>query len=152
MKSHEALRQAIAGKTVEHAKRLGLSTGLLHKWQEPSTDWSDSGAYNPLDRIEALMQEAERLGQRPDQAHAPLLWLAAQFRYVCIRIGSDDPADLSQELLKTAREFGELAAATSEALLDGRISFVEADTIEREGWHLIRQTAAFMARVREAVK
>jgi len=51
MESHEALKLAVGTDAVKMAKRLGRSSSLVHKWCEPSTDFSDSGALNPLDRL-----------------------------------------------------------------------------------------------------
>jgi hypothetical protein len=73
MKTFEALQKAINGNTAYHAKRLGLSAPMLHKWQEPHMDWSDSGAYNPLDRIEAIIEIARSLGT--EEALAPVYYL-----------------------------------------------------------------------------
>jgi hypothetical protein len=90
MKSHEALQKAINGKTVEHAKRLGKSTVLINKWQEPHTDFTDSGAYNPLDRIEAIVEESIRQGVPLANALAPIYWLNDRFNLICLPVDSSE--------------------------------------------------------------
>ncbi len=153
MKSHEAIQRAIQGKTVEHAKRLGKSTVLLHKWQEPSTDYSDSGMYNPLDRIEAICDTAIQLDVPREDALAPVYWLNHRFNLVCF-----DMPDVSKngvianELLTTIKEFSDLVQATSRALLDQRITLMEAGRIIAEGEQALRAIGALIGAVKEIVE
>lgn len=152
MKSFEAIQTAIKGKTVEFARKLGLSTSLVNKWQEPCTDFTDSGALNPLDRIETIIEESQRQGN-PD-AMAPILYLAERFNLSIIPIPKENNclSKISQELLKTIKEFGDLAKASSQALQDGRITVKEAKAIDTEVWKLIRQVTAFNEAVKRASK
>ena len=155
MHSHEALQRAIHGSTVQFAKRLGLSTSLVNKWQEPTNDWTDSGVYNPLDRIEAVVEMALSQGRDEKDALAPIHYLARRFGLISIKIpeyNKNDLGDLTHELMDTITEFGQLTEATSAAIADGRISCNEAKRIEKEAWELIHQVTVFMARVREAVR
>lgn len=149
MKSYEAFQAAIRGKTVEFARKLGLSTPLIHKWQEPSTDFTDSGALNPLDRIETVIEEAQRQGN-PD-AFAPVHYLAERFGLVIIGDVNGPLClnELTKELLHTSKEFGELAAAASKALEDHKLNRNEIKEIKKEGWELIRQTASFLRKIEE---
>jgi hypothetical protein len=153
MKSHEALHKAIGGKTVEFAKRLGLSSVMLNKWQEPTTDWSDSGAFNPLDRIETIIETALQRGRTDDKAFAPIYFLAERFGLVVIPVPQCDCLkDLHGELMETIKEFGHLASAASEAMADGWISRDEAARIEAEGNDLLRHVSAFIQKAKESVK
>ena len=154
MKSYEALNRAISRQTVEHAKRLHVSTSLVNKWQEPSTDYNDSGAYNPLDRIETVIETALSLGIAPEDALAPIHFLAERFGQIVIPIPTiEAPATAaSAELLKTIKEFGDLASESSKALQDGKISWREYDRINREAWELIRQVALFLRIVELSVR
>jgi transcriptional regulator with XRE-family HTH domain len=154
MKSYEAIGRSVKGKTVEFAKRLGLSASMLHKWQEPSTDYTDSGAYNSLDRIEAIIEKSLAYGNSPEDAFAPLYYLAEKFKHIVIPLTktNGEMADLSKSLLKTIEEFSHLTREVSQAMQDDRITRQECVAIDREAWHLIRQVALFMERIKEAVK
>jgi len=155
MRSHEAIQSAINGKTVEHAQALALSVSAVTKWQEPHLDFTDSGSYNPLDRIESIIEKSLSLGNPPERAYAPIQYLAERFGLIMLALPKtcNGNIEISRELLKTIKEFGELAEAASAALNnDGRISKREAERIEKEAWELIRQTALFIQIVKEAVK
>ncbi len=154
MKSYEALNRCINRKTVEHAKNLQLSTSLLHKWQEPSTDFTDSGALNPLDRIEALIEKSIALGTKKEDALAPVQYLAERFGLIVIPVPEVEPdvGKVSVELLKAIEEFGDLAREASAVLRDGRITYAEFDRINREAWELIRQVAVFLQKAEMAVR
>lgn len=154
MKSHEAIQKAINGKTVEHAKRLGKSISLLSKWQEPNVDYTDSGAYNPLDRIEAIVETSLNHGNSFEAATAPIKYLEERFGIIGIVLSKNIPDmnEVSRELLETVQEFGQLAEAASKALADGHITPQEYIRIEKEGWDLIRQVTEFMYMAKESVK
>jgi hypothetical protein len=154
MKSHEALNKAIGRQTVEHAKRLHLSTSMVHKWQEPAVDYTDSGAFNPLDRLETIIETALSLGIPLEDAYSPLHYLAQKFDHIAVPIpvGRPDIKGVSDELLKAVTEFGELAREASTALQDHKITRLEFSRIDKEAWELIRQVALFLSRVREITK
>jgi len=149
MKSYEAIQRAVAGKTIEHAKRLHKSVPLLHKWMEPSTDFDDSGSYNPLDRIETIIETSLSLGCHPDDAVAPIQYLAERFSLIVISVPKTNGKmeDLSKELLKTISEFGDLSKEASKSMRNGTISMSEAKRIEKEAWELIRQVSVFIQKV-----
>jgi len=153
MKSFEALQAAINGRTVEHARRLGLSTSMVNKWQEPHTDFTDSGAYNPLDRIETVVETALDTGMSFEQATTPIQYLNERFGIIGIALPAvPEVGGLSNELLKAIKEFGELAEAASKSLEDGKITAKEYALIEKEGWELIRQVTTFVNAAGEAVE
>jgi hypothetical protein len=155
MKSFEAIQKAIKGKTVDFAKRLGLSTSLIGKWQEPSTDYTDSGAYNPLDRIEMIIEKSLEMGNPREDAFAPIHYLAEKFHLITIPIPAahaQTNTEASEELLKTITEFGHLAEEASIALADGKISAREYLKMEKEGWELIRQVAIFMQKAKQGIR
>jgi len=154
LKSYDALNRAINRQTVEHARRLHVSTSLVHKWQEPAVDFTDSGAYNPLDRIETIVETSLSLGVKPEDALAPVFYLAERFGQIVIPVPAIETSvtSVSAELLKTIQEFGDLASEASKALQDGKITWQEHDRINREAWELIRQVAVFLRRVEGAVK
>lgn len=154
MKSFEALELAVGKKGPEFAKRLRLSTSLIHKWTEPSTDYTDSGALNPLDRVEHIVETSLSLGNSKDDAFAPIQYLTERFGLILIEMpqAGGAPEAIQKELLATIKEFGELAAAAGKALHDGMINKREVANIEKEAWELIRQVAAFMQVIREAAR
>lgn len=153
MHSHEALQRAINGKTIEHAKHLGLSSSLINKWQEPHVDFEDSGAYNPLDRIETIVQTSLNLGIAREEAHAPIYYLAHRFNLACIMLpyGTREGC-VNEQIIRSIKEFADLAQATSEALADGRISKIEAKKIEREGQEALRAISSLLAIVKESIR
>lgn len=155
MKSHEAIQRAINGKTVDHAKALGISLSSVTKWQEPHLDFTDSGSYNPLDRIESIIEKSLSLGNPPERAYAPIQYLTERFGLIMLHLPKTCKGniEISRELLRCIKEFGDLAEAASEALNnDGKISKREAEKIDKEAWELIRQTALFMQAIKESVK
>jgi len=166
MKSYEAIQKAINGKTIEHAKKLGLSAALLHKWQEPCTDFTDSGAYNPLDRIETIIETSIALGIPKEEAFAPIFFLAQKFNLILTPLDSalrlrPGPAqqpkeekskisELSEDLLTAIGKFGDLAKDVSEALLDKKITKLEAEQINKAGWQLIENVNFFIKKIKES--
>jgi hypothetical protein len=153
MKSYEALQKCIKGDTVETAKELGLSTISVNKWQEPHTDFTDSGSFNPLDRINTIINRSVRKGKTADEAYAPLYYLAEEHKHVCIPLPECKCLDdLNRELHESIKEFGHMVSAASEAMLDGRISRMEFKRIEDEGNDLIRHVSAFIIKAKESIK
>lgn len=152
MESYDALHQCIGRFTKEVAKRLHKSSILIYKWQEPSTDFSESGSINPLDLIEATVDEAQRLGQG-GAALAPIHWLNQRFNLVSIPLGaSGGHRDINDSLIKSIKEFADTAQAVSEALADGRISPDEARRIHKEGWEAVQAITALIYRVEFQIK
>jgi hypothetical protein len=147
MKSYEAIQKAISGNTVEHAKRLHRSTALINKWQEPTIDFEDSGSFNPLDRIETIIETSLALGTDTKKALAPIQFLAERFNQILIPVPDTNNVDMEtvvKELMKTIEEFGHLSKEAAEALKDNKISPREVKKIEKEVWDLIRQASIFL--------
>ena len=155
MESWEALGKCVGRDTVKHAKALGRSTALINKWTEPSTDFSDSGALNPVDRIETMIETALSLGNvsRHD-ALAPLQYLALRFGCTLIDLPPSLPhlKDLTDKINQASKEFGHFISANCEALEDGRITPDERTTIDSEGMHLMQAVGSVLKLVEEACK
>jgi hypothetical protein len=151
MKSHDAIQEAIAGKTVEHAKALGLSSSLVNNWQEPAVDFSDSGALNPLDRVETIIHTAVRM-KRSTQPYAPLHYLAAACNHVAIPVpcSNTNLKELTAELLDAVGAFGDLATECSAAMLDDDLSRKEFAAIEKQAFQACREIMEFVARAKVA--
>lgn len=153
MHSYEAMQDAIQGKTVEHAKALGVSGSLVTKWQEPHTDFTDSGAYNPLDRVSTIVETALRLEVTRTRALSPIYYLNHRFDLLCFPMPDiKSGTAINDELISTIKEFADLAQATSESIKDGRISHIEAKKIIREGQEAIRSIGTLMQIVKESVR
>lgn len=153
METYLSLKKCINGDTVGTAKELGLSTITVNKWQEPHTDFTDSGSYNPLDRINTIIHRSVRKKNPPELAYAPLYALAMEHGFVCIalpRVADHDKVNV--ELIKSIKEFADLAGETSEALQDGRISPDDARKIETEGNEALRAITTLLHVAQESVR
>lgn len=146
MNTYEALQRAIAGKTVIHAKELHVSTSLVNKWQEPSTDFTDSGAYNPLDRCETIIETSLKQETPREDALAPVQYLAERFNCLLIPLPDKSPTlkSMHAQLAAMVTEFSHLMESTAEAMADGRITTEELRTIDREAQHLHHHLGLFV--------
>lgn len=145
MESYQAMRMVIGADTVLMAKRLGRSTSLLHKWSEPHTDFEQSGAMNPLDRLEILIETAQANGRADDEALAPAHWLAQRFD--CLLLPPlprhHDDQVYTRWLCKAVKESGEAFSAAAEALADGKLTAYERRAVSKELHHAMASLAAF---------
>jgi len=154
MKSYEAIQRAIAGNTIHHAKELHLSTSMVSKWQEPTTDFTDSGAYNPLDRVETIIETSLKLGTTRPEALAPIQYLARRFNCALVPLPEIPPSleNLQIELSATVKEFGQLMSVSGEALEDHIITPAESRRIDVAGERLNHYLNCFLSVVRKASK
>lgn len=135
-KSYEALEETIRRDTPEVAKALHQSLSLVSKWKEqPATDedFQQSGARNPLDRIETIINTIERID--PERAHVPIKWLCARFGFmppVRMPEGAHTDTDIIQAILDWNREFGDVCEVISKSLKDKKISPMEYKEIFKE--------------------
>lgn len=155
MLSHEALKLAVGRDTVAHAKAHHKSTSLIHKWTEPATDYTDSGAFSPLDRLETIIETSLRLGTA-DRSHslAPIQYLAQRFNCLLLPLPVSSPCldDLAQNLNHLIKEFGDLVSTSADAMSDHRVSPLERKRIEIEGQELQLALGTFLATVAESGK
>lgn len=152
MESHEALKRAIGSKAVAFAKRLGCSSSLIYKWCEPSTDFTDSGAYNPIDRIEAVMDESLGLGRKPVDALAPLFRMAHRFGCVLFPPVPESCThkDISQQTCRTMKEVGEALSKVAEVLDDDKLSPDERRDALKELYEGVHELVRLTRMVKEA--
>jgi hypothetical protein len=126
MKSHELLREVFDSCSPKQvATDLGLSLSMVYKWAEPA---GESGAANPLDRIEGLLKSTQ--DQRIVQ-------------WVCERAGGffiPNPNVARQRSFavlpatnRIVQEFADMLAVIASAALDNSISPTEAEKI-RSRW------------------
>ncbi len=152
MESHEALKDAIGPHIRDVAKRLRRSPSLVYKWTEPAESPDDSGAHNPLDTLDEIIDEAKRRG-RGEHALAPVYWLNHEHGLVCFKLPKVHTNDaVNRELLTSIKEFSDLAQAAAEALGDGRVSAPELKRIEREGQEALRAISTLMQVAKESVR
>lgn len=146
MNTFDAIQRAIAGKTVAHSKALHLSVSSVNKWQEPSKDFDDSGSYNPLDRIETIIETSLKLDTPREDALAPIQYLAASFNCLLIPLPNENPSlkNMHYELAALVKEFGHLMEKSADAMADGRITADELRAVEHEAQHLQYRLGLFL--------
>lgn len=154
MQSHEAIQIAINGKTLVHAKALGMSRSMVNKWQEASETYEDSGAYNPLDRIKTIMDTSRAEGNGPERYLAPLHFLAQEYKQIVFPapVSGKDLPELQQGLMKMTKEFGELLSVSGEKLADGEVTPRDLREIRQEVYEMQTALSAYLAKVEQAVK
>jgi hypothetical protein len=133
VESNEAMRRLVAGDAIAMARVLGRSSSLVHKWCEPITDFSASGAFSPLDRLSMMMAEAQRLGRQPVDLYAPIRYLG-QGHGVFLPLPKDTCStnDISRQTVKTIKEFGEALTSAADALEDERLTPNERRKVLKE--------------------
>ncbi|MEO5360607.1 MAG: hypothetical protein H7843_09175 [Nitrospirota bacterium] len=158
--SFEAMALMINGDTKRVQSLLGhrgMNSPLVYKWQEryDGMGGTGSGSRNPLDIIFEITRFALSNGTPPEKALAGITWLAEQFDHTIIPTPSVDGVELkalTEELIKTIKEFSELSQAASAALQDGKVTPSEARIIEKEGMELARQVLAFIQKTKDSVE
>ena len=142
MDSSEVLKAAIQPKGAKKiSAEMGLSTSLIYKWCQPNETPDDSGADNPLDRLDCLMKLTNNRGI---------------VEWICQRSGgffvkNPDVKDGSEEELFNAtqgivKEFSELLAIVSKTYaVDDRITRKEAVDVRKEWEDLKAASESFVA-------
>lgn len=147
MKSFEAIRRMVGGHHEEIAKALHRSANLVYRWTLPTTDYTDSGAFNDLDRLEAGMRRALELGVPQVDALAPIHCLALAFggRFLppVPRICSH--ADLGRQLTRAMKETSEAFALAAEALEDDKLTPAERRRIVKETYEGIHELSRIIS-------
>lgn len=154
MHSHDALKRTAKGYFREIAKRLGLSKETIYKWTEPTEDFSASGAYNPLDRIEAMIDEAQRLGVPQVDALAPIHYLAQRFGgfFLPPVPRTCQQKDISHQLCKTMKEVSESFAVAAAALEDDHLTPNERKEMLSSAYEGLHELTALIAMIESDVK
>ena len=140
VKSWEILRDAVERVGVKAlAGKLNLSTALVYKWcqEPPKDDPAGSGARNPLDRIQAIIETTK-------DDHV-VNWLCHEAGGFFVRNPAVKPSETESQLLGSTHrmvvDFGDLLAAISRSIEDdGEISVSEADHI-RQAWETLKTQA-----------
>jgi hypothetical protein len=132
MHSHEVLRevyQKVNPKVVADAMNLSLS--MIYKWAEPSGD-GQSGAVNPLDRIESLVQctDDPRITQ----------WICERAGGFFIRNPKSHwphPFSVIPATNQIVQEFADLLSVVATAAKDNHVTRDEAVSI-RSRWEQLK--------------
>ncbi len=146
IESWEAIRKATKGISSRIAKRLKLHPDLIRKWGRPCENWNDTGAINPLDRLEELIKEALDSGKKTkEQALAPLHWLADQFNMIVSKRPEQEAGikGVLQELTTVISSFGRFTETTSGAIADSKLEPREIKAIKEKINALHRELSSF---------
>lgn len=140
--SAEALREAVKELGAKRvAAALGVSTSLVYKWCERPKNadgTSGSGALNPLDRLDTLI---EVTGD-----DRPVRWLAENAHGFFVRNPSERRASglgLLGQTQVIVKEFADLLKSLEDSLADGRIERAEAESIRHE-WESLKSAGEMM--------
>ncbi len=157
MKSFEANKRVVKDRAKIFSKRLGISDSMVYKWTEESSFSEESsgsctkpsGRQNPVDVIEQMIEIAIAFEDPREDYISQIVYLEERFKRIGIDIPANilfiKPSDVTRELIKTTKEFGDLMTATSKALEKEGINKKENEKIQSEGWQLLRQVVALMA-------
>jgi transposase len=139
MKSHELLREVFdTANPKQVAEDLGVSVSLIYKWAEPTEQ--GSGAANPLDRVDALLQSTKdpRLVQ----------WICHRSGGFFVRnptMAKPGTYAVVPATNKIVQEFADMLGVIASAALDNNISTDEAEKI-RDRWEDLKSvTESFVA-------
>ena len=139
MESHELLREVFSKSSVKQvAADLGLSASMIYKWAEPD-EGSGSGATNPLDRIEKLVQSTNdtRIVQ----------WIcerAGGFLIKNPKANWPHPHYLIPATNRIVQEFADLLSVVATAAGDNHISGPESKRIRARWEELKSVTEGFV--------
>jgi hypothetical protein len=133
MQSHELLREVLQKTSAKQvAADLGLSLSMIYKWAEAADTETSSGATNPLDRIEQIINSTEDL---------------RIVQWICERAGGffiknpkgqwPHPHEVIPATNMIVQEFADLLAVVAMASGDNHISNSEASDI-RGRWEQLK--------------
>lgn len=140
MKSHELFRKLLEECSAKQlADRMGLSTSTIYKWTEPCSN-GGSGAPNPLDRIQQLMNSTD--------ARSIAQWVSGEadgfyVKNPHVRKYSTDSVVVATH--RIVQEFADMLSLVATAALDNTITEEETREI-RDRWEGVKSaTEEFVA-------
>lgn len=148
MNQHDALykvARAYPGGLEALAQELQMSANVLRNKLAPGI----ASHYPSFEEVSCIISLCQAAGVK--DATLPLHALLARHNMSAFSV--PEPAqinndDLSQTLCKVMSQVGDVAEAVSESLMDGVITELEADLIEREFQGALAALGAWRARIR----
>ncbi len=141
MKSYELLREVLKTTSAKQvAADMGLSLSLIYKWAETPNEDLGTGAANPLDRVDQLIQST----QDPRVIH----WIcqrAGGFFVTNPKTHHSHPDFLIPATNQIVQEFADLLAVIAGAAGDNHIDASESKTIRKRWEDLKTVTETFVA-------
>jgi hypothetical protein len=132
MKSHELFRELLQDCNAKQlAGQMGLSTSIIYKWAQPCAE-GGSGAVNPLDRVEQLMEFTE--------GRVIAQWVCEQAGGFYVKNPhprGTTPHSVVVATNKIVQEFAEMLSLVATAALDNSIAEQESREI-RERWESVK--------------
>lgn len=165
MGSYDAMKESAGEQNTsiisEIAKRCHIPASTAYSWTRPPENNNDdcdraTGRRNPVDSLEQWMESCLILGRPRGAALSPLTYLNNHFNQIVFDVPSHVKAmtreELSAELIRCMKEFGDVVASYQAAMKNGRISKQEMKRIEREVWEAATELFVFLHCAREAGK
>jgi hypothetical protein len=148
MNQHDALytvARKYPGGLDALARELGISVNVLRNKLAPTI----ASHYPSFEEVSLIVERCHAAGV-PD-AHLPLHALLVRHGMAAFVVPQPETArqdDLSQTVCRVMSEVGAVAEAVSSALIDGRVTELEADLIERKFHSALSALGAWRARLR----
>jgi hypothetical protein len=149
MNQHDALytvARKFPGGLDALARELDMSVNVLRNKLSPTI----ASHYPSFEEVSLIVECCHRAGVQ--DAHLPLHALLVRHGMAAFVVPQPESArqdDLSQTVCRVMSEVGAVAEAVSGALLDGIITPVEADLIERKFQSALSVLGAWRARLRD---
>jgi hypothetical protein len=148
MNQHDALytvARKYPGGLEALARELDMSVNVLRNKLAPTI----ASHYPSFEEVSLIVERCHQAGV-PD-AHLPLHALLVRHGMAAFVVPQPEAArqdDLSQTVCRVMSEVGAVAEAVSSALIDGKVTEVEADLIERKFHSALSALGAWRARLR----
>ena len=148
MNQHDALytvARKYPGGLDALARELGISVNVLRNKLAPTI----ASHYPSFEEVSLIVERCHAAGV-PD-AHLPLHALLVRHGMAAFVVPQPETTrqdDLSQTVCRVMSEVGAVAEAVSSALIDGRVTELEADLIERKFHSALSALGAWRARLR----
>ena len=154
MTSFDAMKKTVAGKTKlmsDALKEEGwtIEPVTLYQYQD-QYGGTFSGAPNCFDRSNRAIKASKKIDNPYESWSAGLHYLCHEHGHIAVRLPErrSDLRDIQQGLIKSIKEFSDLAAASSSALEKDGINLREAARIIAEGEEALQQISAYLQEIR----
>ena len=154
MRSWDTVKKLIKGKTALISSACiedgwTLQPPTLYQYQE-EYGGTFSGQPNCVDRTNRLINAAKKIGNSYAAWSAPLHDLCHEHGHIAVLVPvkCTDLKGIQFGLVRSIKEFSDLAQASSEEIETGKISKQGAVRIVEEGRQALQQIAAYIAEVK----